>query len=129
MADLPLWAHRPPEWVKPAWAILQEALSEGEDWEVWFNWYEDRLRGGSRGEAYELVFASVPPDEWDSGPAAVNAWIKAHLPKASEAARPPALPAPLSGLDAPFAYGWTASLRVAAVAGAQNLPFYPHFSR
>ena len=39
--------------------------------------------------------------------------------------------APLSGMpniDAPFAYGWNASLRVTVVAGAQNLPFYPHFS-
>ena len=30
--------------------------------------------------------------------------------------------------DTPFSYGWTASYRVAAIAGAQNLPFYPHFS-
>ena len=29
-----------------------------------------RLRGGSRGEASELVFASVPKEEWDKGPAA-----------------------------------------------------------
>ena len=45
-----------------------------------------------------------------------------------EAARPAELPAPLPNVDAPFAYGWTASQRVAVVAGAQNLPFYPHFS-
>jgi len=38
------------------------------------------------------------------------------------------LPGPLQNVDAPFAYGWTSSLRVAAIAGAQNLPFYPHFS-
>ncbi len=78
--------------------------------------------------AYELVFASVPLEVWDRGPAAANAWIKAHLPKAPEAARPAELPAPLPDVDAPFVYGWTASQRVAVVAGAQNLPFYPHFS-
>ena len=37
-------------------------------------------------------------------------------------------PTPLPNVDAPFAYGWTASRRVAVVIGAQNLPFYPHFS-
>src|SRR5208282_2598648 len=51
-----------------------------------------------------------------------------RLPPPPEAARPLELPTPLSNLDAPFAYGWTASYRVAAVAGAQNLPYYPHFS-
>ncbi len=37
-------------------------------------------------------------------------------------------PTPLPNVEAPFAYGWTPSQRVAVVAGAQNLPFYPHFS-
>jgi hypothetical protein len=50
-----------------------------EDWDVWIEWYQDRLRGGSRGEAYELVFASVPQEEWDKGPAAANAWIKRKI--------------------------------------------------
>jgi hypothetical protein len=95
---------------------------------VWFDWYEERLRGGLRGEDYELVFANVPQEEWDKGPAAANAWIKAHLPKGPEAGRSIELPRPLSNIDAPFAYGWTASQRVAVVAGAQNLPFYSHFS-
>ena len=44
-----------------------------------------------------------------------------------EAVRPAVLPEALPGLDAPFAYSWGASQRVAVVAGAQNLPFYPHF--
>ena len=92
------------------------------------DWYEDRLRGGSRGEAYELVFASVPQEVWEQGPSVANAWIKAHLPKAPEAARPAELPEPITGVDAPFTYGWTASERVAVVAGSQNLPFYLHFS-
>ena len=56
-------------------------MPEDEDWDVWIDWYEERLRGGSRGENYELVFASVPQEEWDKGPAAANAWIKAHLPR------------------------------------------------
>jgi hypothetical protein len=107
---------------------LQAALPGDEDWDVWFDWYEQHFRGGSRGKAYELVIASVPQPEWDKGPAAANAWIKAHLPKTAETPRPVELPAPLPNRDAPFAYGWTASQRVAVVAGAQNLPDYRHFS-
>ncbi len=124
----PLWSMGIPNWALVAWSKLKFALPRNEDWGVWIDWYEERLRGGSRSEAYELVFASVPLDVWDKGPAAANAWIKAHLPTVPEPARPGELPEALSGLDAPFAYAWTASQRVAAVAGAQNLPFYPHFS-
>jgi hypothetical protein len=40
----------------------------------------------------------------------------------------PERPAPLPNVEAPFAYGWTGKKRVAAIPGAQNLPFYPHFS-
>ncbi len=79
LANLPLWSDGGPAWANAEWTSLKTALPRGEDWEVWIDWYEDRLRGGSRGEDYELVFASVPQDEWDKGPAAANAWIKAHL--------------------------------------------------
>jgi Ribonuclease E/G family/TIR domain len=37
-------------------------------------------------------------------------------------------PTPHPNVDAPFAYGWTTSRRVAVVTGAQNLPFYRYFS-
>jgi hypothetical protein len=126
---MPLWRNSSPNWLGDAWVTLRRNLPACEDWDVWIDWYEERLRGGSRGEAYELIFASVPKEEWDKGSAAANAWIKAHLANAAEPARPVELPAPPSNLDAPFAYGWTASQRVAVVAGAQNLPFYSHFSR
>ena len=85
IAEELLWSSACPLWASDAWVDFQAALPEGEDWDVWIDWYEERLRGGSRGEAYELVFASVPQEVWDKGPAAANAWIKAHLPKAPEA--------------------------------------------
>jgi hypothetical protein len=129
LADLPLWARGKPTWADAGWIGLKTGLStRNEDWEVWIDWYEQRLRGGSCGEAYELVFASVPQEVWEQGVAAANAWIKAHLPRAPKRALPEELPAPVPGLDAPFTYGWSASQQVAVVAGAQNLPFYPHFS-
>ncbi len=90
LADLPLLSERPPpDWWQSDWERLNAALPSDEDWDVWIDWYKARLRGGSRGEAYELVFASAPQDVWDKGPAAANAWIKAHLPPDSGA---PSLP-------------------------------------
>jgi hypothetical protein len=123
-----LWPSGAPRWAGGGLPSLRNILAIGEEWQVWFDWYEECQRGGSHGEAYELIFASVPPEEWDRGPAAANAWIKAHLPKAPETVPASRLPEPMGGLEAPFSYGWTASRRVAPVAGAQNLPFYPHFS-
>jgi len=76
----------------------------------------------------EIELLKQTLEKLSKGPASANAWFEAHLPKAPEATPPAELPAPLPGLDAPVAYGWTASYRVAAVAGAQNLPFYLHFS-
>jgi len=80
LADLPLWWESPPDYWKKDWERLKAALPDDEDWDVWIDWYEERLRGGSRGEAYELVFARAPQEVWDRGPAAANAWIKVHLP-------------------------------------------------
>jgi len=82
LADMPLWPHSKPEWPEAAWASLRTLLPMDEDWDVWIDWYEQRLRGGTRGEAHELAFANVPQKEWEKGPAAANAWIKANLPAA-----------------------------------------------
>ena len=71
LADEPLWSLGQAEW----------ALHWGLDWGVWIDWYRNRLRGGSRGERYELVFAIVPLDAWEKGPQTANAWIEAHLAK------------------------------------------------
>ena len=79
IAELPLWSRGAQHRASYAWNELKAALAKGEDWEVWIDWYEERLRGGSRGEEYELVFASVPQEEWDKGPAAANAWISTRL--------------------------------------------------
>ena len=80
LADMPLRPHSKPEWPEAAWASLRTLLPMDEDWDVWIDWYEQRLRGGTRGEDYELVFASVPEEEWEKDPVAPNAWIKANLP-------------------------------------------------
>jgi TIR domain len=87
VAETPLWTSSRPEWARTAWDALRATLPKGESWDVWIDWYEERLRGGSRSEDYELVFASVPQGEWEKGPAAANAWIKAKL-QSTEAGDP-----------------------------------------
>src|ERR1700689_3152057 len=86
IATMPLWSASPPKVLGPAWTAVKAGLPISGDWDVWIDWYEERLHGGSRGEDYELVFASVPEEEWDKGPAAANAWIKDHLPALSSRA-------------------------------------------
>jgi hypothetical protein len=119
LVDAPLWPNGTPDWASDAWAALRSALPGGEDWDVWFDWYDERLRGGSRGEAYEIVFAVPPPKLLDWGAAAANAWIRERLPKAAT------LPKPLDNLPSAFTYGWNASGRIAVVAGPQNTPVFP----
>jgi len=71
------------------WTRLCKRLPPEDDWQVWIDWYEERLRGGSRGEAYEIVFATVPEDKWKQGAKAANAWIREHLPPDPSAQTPP----------------------------------------
>jgi hypothetical protein len=80
LGDLPLWSRGAPDWATDAWSKLCTTLPSGEDWELWKEWYEERLQGVSRHEQYEMIFATAPQEEWHKGPAAANAWIKAHLP-------------------------------------------------
>ncbi len=87
--EAPLWQQPEPRWVRPAVDSLQAALPGDENWVVWIDWYEQRLRGGTRGEDYELVFATVPEEEWDKGPAAANEWIHDHLPLRPDPATKP----------------------------------------
>jgi hypothetical protein len=79
LADMPLWQSGAPIWAANAWSALKAALPRAQDWDVWIDWYEERLRGSSRDEDYERVFASVPKEEWDKGPSVANAWIKTKL--------------------------------------------------
>jgi TIR domain len=87
MIDKPLWTRGAPDWATDAWVGLRAALPIREDWEVWFDWYENRVRGGSRGEDYEQTFVSVPSDYWNQGSAKANAWMSSELLRKSVSKR------------------------------------------
>ncbi len=80
LANRPLWPDGNPPKVVDFWSQMKAALPHDEDWDVWSRWYDGRLEGApSRGEAYELAFATIPLKVWDEGHAAANKWIKKRL--------------------------------------------------
>jgi hypothetical protein len=79
LGKLELWPRRaPPGWTARRWDVLKRNLiGAGLGWEVWVQWYEDRLWGRTRSEAHELAYVEVPDDLWKEvdDPARVNTWI------------------------------------------------------
>jgi hypothetical protein len=87
IAGSPLWDEGAPLQTLEPWRQLADYLMSADgSWNVWIDWYNDRLVGRARGEDQEMIFAMVPPEKWDEGPTAVNTWITEHLSK------PPGLP-------------------------------------
>ena len=125
VATMPLWSTGPE---LGAWTAVKAALSTGGDWDVWIDWYEERLHGTVlAGEDYEIVFRRAyhkkGMGQGAGGGECVDQGALAEGPREHAAATGP-LPRPLADLDSPFTYDWNASWRVAIVAGAQNLPFF-----
>ena len=79
VAERSVWPTGEPDWSLQRWAQLRTALSEIGDWDCWVKWYDSYARGEYIPEAVELIYATVPPEKWDEGPAAVNVWIKERL--------------------------------------------------
>ncbi len=85
LANSQLWPGRLPAWVLEAWDELKRALlASGDDWIVWTDWYEERLKGRpglqsqSGGELLnlEVARAAVPQEMWGGDPATLNAHIR-----------------------------------------------------
>lgn len=64
---------------KRAWPSLMRSLLriDGEDWQVWADWYDARVQGRSPwSEEVEVACALIPDEIWKQGPAVVNAEIR-----------------------------------------------------
>lgn len=75
----PLWSGEPPDWAIKAWNGLVERLHEGQNWQVWIDWYEARLKGVEGPEVAEHAYARVPVEVWEQGTGVANAWIAEQL--------------------------------------------------
>ncbi len=76
-----LWYEETPVFVSKRWGSFKDYLPDSDNWWVWKNWYEDILNGRAHSEAHDVIYATVPEEEWEKGPAAANAWIAAELAK------------------------------------------------
>jgi hypothetical protein len=89
LASRPLWFRDIPNWVARDWPqVKRHLLAANEGWEVWTDWYEDRLRGRPFNKALEEARVLIDADLWEQGPKAVNAEI-ARLIEAHVAERTP----------------------------------------
>lgn len=81
---LPLWSTPPPENWQQLWADFKsDALSLNAGFEVWLNWYEDRLQGKPVDVELLTQWNSVPVEIQEQGAARVNAYLKNLLVKAA----------------------------------------------
>lgn len=77
IADQRLWFGDTPAWAVRAWEELKEHLLRADEgWEVRTDWYEDRLAGRPGIEALEFARAMIRDEDWNKGPAHVDAIIK-----------------------------------------------------
>lgn len=80
IACSPLWPNGQPEELASLWKDMKAALrAEKQDWDVWTDWYEDRLDGRVRDEQRELAYVLIEDALRNQGPAIVNAEIKRRI--------------------------------------------------
>jgi len=76
----PLWPGGTPDAVLHNWGEMKaRLLVAGEDWQVWTDWYDDRLRGSSASREVELDRISVAEDLLLDEPAVVNRAIQEKI--------------------------------------------------
>lgn len=72
-----IWLQGPPKWAQQITHEFNTKLERlGDDWDVWTRWYQARLNGAPVDEVLELRRAMIPNEDWEKGPAHVNALIK-----------------------------------------------------
>lgn len=118
MPDVML-VNEQPDRLRSLWKELKAMLHAAkQDWQVWANWYDDRLAGRVRNEKRELAYVRIEDALWNQGPAIVNAEIKRRIEE-------PTPPAPIQNVPSAVSFGWTSRGTITVVPGAQNWPVFP----
>jgi hypothetical protein len=80
----------PPD-IAAAWSRLKALLlaRADEHWEVWTEWYEDRLAGRPADRDLELARVLLPDELWKQGPKAVNSEIRRLIDESRHKVDPP----------------------------------------
>ncbi|SCA57659.1 hypothetical protein MTBPR1_60172 [Candidatus Terasakiella magnetica] len=81
LMERPLWGKVPEE-LHDHWQELKQAvLALDENWQVWTQWYEDRLIGGPKPNGRPVYYplekerVLIPDEDWEKGPAHINGLI------------------------------------------------------
>ena len=77
LANSKLWPGDVPGWILTNWGELRFSLLDAdEDWDVWINWYEERLAGTATNQDIEFARLLLDNEKWEQDPRAVNAHLK-----------------------------------------------------
>jgi hypothetical protein len=80
LANSQLWPRQIPDWVRASWDELRFTLIDAdENWEVWIDWYEERLAGENKSPDVEIARVGIDDSIWRQEPSAVNAYIRRVL--------------------------------------------------
>ncbi|ASF48224.1 hypothetical protein CEK71_20365 [Methylovulum psychrotolerans] len=73
----PLWSISPPkDWIKSLNDFKDDTLSLNARFEVWLDWYEDRLQGKPIDVSLLKQWVNIPKEIESQGVAAINAYLK-----------------------------------------------------
>ncbi len=97
LAIAPLWPDGVPKKIDTRWQKLKSTLLKfpDENWQVWTDWYEARLKGGPFNAELEEARALLPDKLWKQGPKVVNAEIARLIEKYTTPTLPPEKDAPI----------------------------------
>jgi hypothetical protein len=119
IAGSPLWPQGQPDEFQALWQEMKAALRAAkQDWEVWTNWYDDRLAGRVWDEEREPAYVRIKEALWDQGPAIVNAEIKRRAEGRGR-------PAPVENVPSAVSFSWSSRGTITVVSGALNWPVFP----
>jgi hypothetical protein len=98
LAEAPLWPDGIPPEIEEKWQELKLTLLSfpDENWQVWTDWYEARLKGAPFTAELEKTRALLPNELWKKGPKEVNAEIARLIEEHSAPKLPPDLTAPIN---------------------------------
>ena len=95
-----------PRSIEGAWLRLKTVLlAADEGWDVWIDWYEDRLAGRPANPDLERARFTLPEELWQQGPKAVNAEIRRLIEERRADRDPPAEMIPAQGAGPHFSFG------------------------
>ncbi len=95
-----------PTSIEEAWTRLTKVLlAADEGWEVWVDWYEERLVGRPADPNLESARFTLPEELWQQGPKAVNAEIRRLIEERRADRDTPAEMIPAQGAGPHFSFG------------------------